>query len=72
MHRALSEESDLEAAVDVLASLRRREIIQSNAQLGNVLRDVAHRHPRSRWYDGPGAMPDEVLDEVRRDLGIGW
>ncbi|WP_437898503.1 FAD-binding oxidoreductase [Sorangium sp. So ce124] len=65
-------ESDLEAAVDVLASLRRREIIQSNAQLGNVLRDVAHRYPRSRWYDGPGAMPDEVLDEVRRDLGIGW
>ncbi|WP_437280418.1 FAD-binding oxidoreductase [Sorangium sp. So ce375] len=65
-------ESDLEAAIDVLASLRRREIIQSNAQLGNVVREVAHRYPRSRWYDGPGAMPDEVIEKIRQDLGIGW
>ncbi|KYF55069.1 hypothetical protein BE08_20240 [Sorangium cellulosum] len=65
-------ESDLEAAIDVLASLRRRQIIQSNAQMGNVVREVAHRYPRSRWYDGPDAMPDEVIEKIRQDLGLGW
>lgn len=65
-------ESDLEAVIDALAPLRRREIIQNNAQLGNIVRQAAGLHPRSRWYDGPGAMPDEVLATICRDLGVGW
>lgn len=65
-------ESDLEAAIDALGSLRRREVIQSNAQLANVLHQTVGRYPRARWYGGPGAIPDPVLEQIRQDLGLGW
>ncbi|MGK3967424.1 FAD-binding oxidoreductase [Sorangium sp. So ce118] len=65
-------ESDLAAAIDALAPLRRREIIQSNAQLASIAHQVSGLHPRARWYGGPGAMPDSVLEQIRQDLGLGW
>ena len=65
-------EADLEPAIDALAPLRRRDIVQNNATMANIVRQAAGLHPRSRWYDGPGAMPDEVLETIRRELGGGW
>ncbi|AUX29844.1 MULTISPECIES: hypothetical protein [Sorangium] len=54
---------------DALGQRCRRDIIQSNAQLGNVLREAARRCPRSHGYDGPGATPDEVVEAIRQELG---
>ncbi|WP_438024025.1 FAD-binding oxidoreductase [Sorangium sp. So ce233] len=65
-------ESDLAAAVDALGPLRRQEVIQSNAQVGSILHQVVGRYPRARWYDGPGAIPDPVLEQIRQDLGLEW
>ncbi|XXZ54386.1 FAD-binding oxidoreductase [Sorangium sp. So ce341] len=65
-------ESDLEAAIDALAPLRRREVIQSNAQLANILHQAVGCSPRDRWYGGSGAMPGAVLEQIREDLGLGW
>ena len=66
------EESDLEAAIDALAPLRRREIVQNNAVLANITRQGAALHPRSHWYEGEGAMPESVLEKIKQELGTGW
>lgn len=65
-------EEDLEAAIDAIGPLRRREIIQNNAVLANATRLGASVAPRSRWYDGEGAMPKDVIDRIARELGLGW
>ena len=65
-------DDDLEAAVDAAAPLRRREVIQNSTVLASIVRQIAGQYPRSRFYDGEGAMPDEVLEKIRRELGLGW
>jgi 4-cresol dehydrogenase (hydroxylating) flavoprotein subunit len=35
------------------------------------VRHAAGIAPRSHWYEGDGAMPDSVLADIRRQLGIG-
>ena len=65
-------EDDLAAAVDAVAPLRRRDVIQNHTVLASLVRQIAGAYPRARFYDGPGAMPDAVLEEIRRELGLGW
>ncbi len=65
-------EADLEAAIDAVGPLRRRDVIQNHAVLANVTRQAASIAPRSRWYDGEGAMPEEVLTKIQRELGGGY
>jgi 4-cresol dehydrogenase (hydroxylating) flavoprotein subunit len=68
----VAREADLAPLVDVLSRLRRRDILQNNAIIGNVVRWAAISGARTRWYDGDGAMPDEVLERIRAELGLGW
>jgi len=64
-------EEDLPFLIDTLTQLRREEVIQNNALCGNVVRAVTMNGPRSRWYDGEGAIPPERLEEIRHELNIG-
>ena len=64
-------EADLPALIDNIAELRRKDIIQNNPVVGNTVRLAAAYGHRDRYYDGPGAMPDEVLERIRSELGIG-
>ena len=64
-------EEDLPILIDVLTQLRREEVIQNNALCGNVVRAVTMNGPRSRWYQGEGAIPPEKLEEIRHELGVG-
>lgn len=64
-------EEDLPQLIDILTQLRREDVIQNNALCGNVVRAVTMNGPRSRWYEGEGAIPPERLEEIRQELGIG-
>jgi 4-cresol dehydrogenase (hydroxylating) flavoprotein subunit len=64
-------DADLPRLVDILARLQRTEVLQNHPLIGNVVRHAASIAPRSHWYQGPGAMPDSVVADIRRQLGIG-
>ena len=58
----LSKFEDIEWAIDILADLRRRDIIQHNIIFGNYLHDASVFTVRSDWYQGSGAIPDSVSE----------
>jgi 4-cresol dehydrogenase (hydroxylating) flavoprotein subunit len=63
---------DLEWLVDVVAPLRRSGTLQQSPSIGNWLRAAAALTTRKDWYDKPGALPDSVIDAIRKHFNIGW
>ena len=63
---------DISWAIDVLAELRRRDVIQHNVVFGNYLHDASVFSQRSDWYTGPGAIPDAVSQKIIDHYGSGW
>jgi 4-cresol dehydrogenase (hydroxylating) len=63
---------DVGWAVDELAPLRMNGVLQQSPSIGNSLRVAASQSQRSQWYDGTGAMPDDVLRTVLQKFGLGW
>jgi 4-cresol dehydrogenase (hydroxylating) len=63
---------DVGWAVDALAPLRVKGVLQQSPSIGNSLRVAAVQSQRSEFYQGEGAMPDSVLMEVLRKFGLGW
>lgn len=59
-------------AIDILADLRRRDVIQHNIVFGSPVRAASTMSQRTEWYDGPGAIPDAACEDMIRKLGIGW
>jgi len=68
----LDRADDLGWAIDTLAPMRRDGLIQQSPSLGNWLRAAAVLTHRSDWYDQPGALPDSVIDAIRKQFGLGW
>ncbi|SAL22705.1 glycolate oxidase subunit GlcD [Caballeronia sordidicola] len=64
-------DADLENIVETLRPLKLDETIQSNAVIESAVRWAAGVSTRKQWYDGPGAMPDALIDKMARALGIG-
>lgn len=62
---------DLPILLDKISELRRREIFQNNCLVGNVVRAGTMNGPRSRWYEGEGSIPDDVVEEMKEKMGIG-
>ncbi|MCW3834439.1 FAD-binding oxidoreductase [Sphingomonas canadensis] len=63
---------DAEWAIDALADLRRRDVIQHNIVFGSPVRAASTQSQRADWYDGPGAIPDSACEKMIQKLGIGW
>lgn len=59
-------------AIDILADLRRRDVIQHNIVFGNPVRTASVVSQRAEWYEGPGAIPDKACEAMIAKLGIGW
>jgi 4-cresol dehydrogenase (hydroxylating) len=68
----LKRPEDLAWAVDELAELRLRNVVEHPFVLGNHLHDAAVLTQREQWYSGPGALPDEVSQKIVDHYGIGW
>ncbi|KIX97533.1 uncharacterized protein Z520_06985 [Fonsecaea multimorphosa CBS 102226] len=71
-HIDVPEEHDLKDLVDILRELLLHDKIQNHPVIGNIIREICRRGPRSQWYDGPGSIPDERLKELQHELGIGF
>jgi len=63
---------DVGWAIDELQPLRLNGVLQQNPSIGNSLRVVASQTPRSQWYQGDGALPDDVLRTILDEYHLGW
>jgi 4-cresol dehydrogenase (hydroxylating) flavoprotein subunit len=63
---------DVGWAIDALQPLRLNGVLLQNPSIGNSLRFVATATQRSQWYQGQGALPDDVLAEILSKSGLGW
>ncbi len=63
---------DLGPLVDTLGGLRREGLLQQSPTIGNWLRAAAVLTTRDKWTDTAGALPDDVIDAIRKKYGVGW
>lgn len=68
----VQKEADIIPLVDKLAKLYREEVLQNHPVIGNVIRYLARTAPRSTFYTGDGAIPDEILERIRKEQGLGF
>lgn len=68
----LPDKEDIVWALDLLAELRLRRAIDSSVTIGNYMRVVTMTTQRKEWYDGPGPLPEDVVQNIKNKLGIGW
>ena len=68
----LDHPDDLGPLIDALAPLRREGILQQSPTIGNWFRAVNILTTREQWTDKKGAIPDDVIDAIRKKFGVGW
>lgn len=59
-------------AIDILADLRRRDVIQHNIVFGSPVRAASVMSQRADWFEGEGALPDAVSEQMMKKFGLGW
>jgi hypothetical protein len=64
-------EEDLETLVDIIRPLRIKQVIANFPHLRHVLQEAAVYGNKASYYDGPGAVPDEKIDEISSKLWMG-
>lgn len=64
-------EEDLEALVDIIRPLRIKQVIANFPHLRHVLQEAAVYGTKATYYDGPGAVPDHLIDEISSKLWMG-
>jgi 4-cresol dehydrogenase (hydroxylating) flavoprotein subunit len=64
-------ESDLEALVDTLRPLVLDRTIPNIPLIGHALGAGSWGATRADWYEGDGPLPDEVIERIIRERGVG-
>lgn len=67
----LWDQSQMPAVVDALRELMLNGTITMRPQLSNTLIMASMLTSRAEWYDGPGPMPEEIIDKLATELGLG-
>jgi 4-cresol dehydrogenase (hydroxylating) len=68
----LPEPHDLGWLTDVLTQLRIRRVVDHNVGVTSYMGAATQSSQRNEWYQGPGALPDEVVRRIIAKLGVGW
>ena len=68
----MDEVDDLEELIEIIAELRRGEIIQNDPSIFNVFRRISRLGPRQQIFAGKGAIPEEVVKEIMKEHGWGY
>lgn len=63
---------DLDDLVEIFAELRRDDILQNDPSFFNVTRKISRIAPRHQIYAGPGALPEDLVQEIMEDRGWGY
>jgi FAD/FMN-containing dehydrogenase len=64
-------EEDLETLVDIIRPLRIQQVIANFPHLRHVLQEAAVYGNKASYYTGPGAVPDDMIDEISSKLWMG-
>lgn len=72
MSLKLPDPDDIGWIVDALTPLRIKGIIPHNVGIANYMGAASTSSQRSDWYDGPGALPDEVVASIIEKNNVGW
>ena len=64
-------EEDLIPLVDTLRELRLDRTIEGVPVIYNTLLAASGTTKRTRWYDGDGPIPDDIIDHIAKELEIG-
>ncbi|MFD0997351.1 4-cresol dehydrogenase (hydroxylating) [Pseudoclavibacter chungangensis] len=65
------DDEQMPAVVDALRELMLAGTIDMRPQLSNTLCMASMLSARSDWYDGDGPIPEEVIDRIAKELGLG-
>lgn len=65
------DESQIPAIVDALRELMLDKTIEMRPQLSNTLIMASMLSSRSDWFDGDGPIPEEIIDKIAKELGLG-
>lgn len=65
-------EDQLEAIVDAVLPLRKGGVFNGGMMLAGIIWEGGGISPRTRWYDGTGATPASAIEQMARDLKMGW
>lgn len=68
---SIRSEEQLPQLVDVIRELKLDGTIDGVVNAANAVGVAAGMAPRERWYDGDGVVPDDVVDVIASDLGLG-
>ena len=68
----LPKPEDIGWAIDALAELRLRGVIEHNIIFGNYLHDASAFTTRADWYQGDGPIPDAIAEKIQKQFGVGW
>lgn len=68
----VDKEDDLAPMIDIFRKLLMDGVIQNHPIIGNVPRELAKRGPRSKFFKGKNAIPDEKMEELRKEFGVGY
>lgn len=67
----LWDDAQMPAVVDALRELMLAGTIRMRPQLSNTLCMASMMSSRSDWYDGDGPIPEEVIETIAKELGLG-
>lgn len=65
-------EADLSPMLDIFRKLLMNDTIQNHPVIGNIIRELGKRGKRSQFYNGKGAIPDVRLEELKKELDVGY
>ncbi|ALJ21375.1 FAD-binding oxidoreductase [Microbacterium sp. No. 7] len=65
------DDAQMPTVVDALRELMLNGTIDMRPQFANTLIMASMLSARSDWYDGDGPIPEEVIDHIAEELGIG-
>ena len=65
----MDELEDLQDLVDILAELRREDILQNDPSIFNVFRSTSRMGSRHQVYPDPGAIPEDALQAMMKENG---
>lgn len=64
-------DDDIDVIVDMLRPLRINNVIPNAAVIANIMWEASAIIPRSKYYDGDGVTPKDVLEEIKEKEKLG-
>jgi 4-cresol dehydrogenase (hydroxylating) len=68
----LPNKEDIGWAIDTLTPLRLDRTIDQSVGITSYMQSATLNQQRKEWYDGPGAMPDDVIAAIMKKNNVGW